>query len=77
MALRNFWLEAEIEGRQTPLAGGPRGRDGKMCATIYVKSAGLSRRAVSVECRVNKEGKNEVSVFNADGIRIYVKEVEP
>lgn len=35
MAVRNFWIEAEIDGRKTKLSGGPRSKDGGFILDIY------------------------------------------
>lgn len=39
MSVRNFWIDADIDGRQTMLGGGPRSSDGGMDVTIYHISA--------------------------------------
>jgi hypothetical protein len=48
MAVRNFWLEATIDGRQTDLSGGPRAKDGGFELTVYVRQRGSILRAVKV-----------------------------
>ena len=35
MAVRNFYVEADIEGRETMLGGGPRNKEGGMTTNIY------------------------------------------
>lgn len=34
MAVRNFWIDANIDGRLTELSGGPRDKTGGMDVTI-------------------------------------------
>lgn len=51
MAVRNFWIEADIDGRATMLAGGPRGKRDGMDVTIYQRDDGSIKTAVKVFCR--------------------------
>lgn len=48
MAVRNFWIEAEIDGRETKMAGGPRAKDGGMEITIYQRSKAEITKAVRI-----------------------------
>ena len=38
--VRNFWLEADIDGRKQPLAGGPKSRDGNISITLKTRENG-------------------------------------
>ena len=40
MSVRNFWIDAYVDGRTASLSGGPRAEDGGMSATIYVRHRG-------------------------------------
>jgi hypothetical protein len=40
MAVRNFWIEAQIDGRKTDLSEGPQGKDGGFALTVYQRSNG-------------------------------------
>ena len=50
MALRNFWIEASIDGRRTDLEGGPRAKDGGMGVTIYQRDNGSKVTSATVSC---------------------------
>lgn len=50
MALRNFWVEANIDGRETALEGGPRRKDGGMTVTVLQRKDGGKATAVKVNC---------------------------
>ena len=50
MALRNYWIEVDIDGQKTRLAGGPRARDGKMEIRLYVRDHNASENAVKINC---------------------------
>lgn len=65
MAVRNFWVEADIDGRETTLAGGPRRKDGAMDVTIYQRDDGGIKTAVRIFCRAN--GENLVTSVYIDG----------
>lgn len=49
MNVRNFYVTADIEGRSTPLAGGPRNRNGNMLVTITQRSGGVVIPAFTIE----------------------------
>jgi len=50
MAMRNFWLEANVEGRQTKIAGGPQRKDGSMTITLYMRNGGESENVIEIDC---------------------------
>lgn len=50
MAVRNFWIDADIDGRQTMLSGGPKGREGGMDITIYQREDGGITTALRIKC---------------------------
>ena len=73
MATRNFWIEAEVEGRKTSLAGGPRSKDGGMDVFLTVREDGGIREAVRIVCRSDGD-KNTIMVWGPDGEKIYGRE---
>ena len=48
--MRPFWLNANIEGRNTDLCGGPRRKDGIMNIDIRQRDNGNSVTAFKIEC---------------------------
>ena len=50
MAVRNFWLEAEIDGRKSELRGGPANKAGGMEVTLYQRNDGGIETAVRLIC---------------------------
>lgn len=54
MAVRPFYLSADVEGRRTPLAGGPARRDGSMTVEITQRNAGEIETAFKI--RSYREG---------------------
>lgn len=73
--MRNFWLEASVEGRETMLTGGPRCKDGGMTVKLYMRDNGESVKAVTVFCSENN-GELAVSVFDEYGQLAYGKVTE-
>ena len=51
MAVRNFWIDADIDGRQTELSGGPRGRVDGMSIEIYQRDNGSIANCLKIVCR--------------------------
>ena len=51
MAVRNFWCEALIDGRETKLCGGPRAKDGEMVIKLFQREQGKIVEAFRIVCR--------------------------
>jgi hypothetical protein len=66
MAIRNFWVEALIDGRKTKLAGGPRSKHGGFSLTVFQRSQGGITRALIVDGFANENGELNLSVRNGD-----------
>ena len=64
--MRPFWLDANVEGRQINLCGGPRRKDGSMSIDIRQRDNGNSVRAFKIECE--SDGKTcETRVYDHNG----------
>lgn len=63
MAVRNFWIAAEIDGRRTPLAGGPAGKAGGFRAYIYQRHNGGSETAAEIRGHVGEDGRLLLDVW--------------
>lgn len=64
MAVRNFWLEANVDGRKTKLTGGPRSKDGQFDLRIYIRENGRSVRALTIYGLCDFDGILRLSVYN-------------
>lgn len=51
MAVRNWWIDVEIDGRKTRLNGGPVSKDGGFSMTIYQRVEGESVEVVRIAAR--------------------------
>lgn len=56
MAVRNWWIEADIDGRKTLLSGGPRNKDGGFRLTIRQRNKGAIDYVGEISGRVNNDG---------------------
>lgn len=68
MAVRNFWVEAEIDGRETNAKGDPVRKDGGMEVTIYQRDDGTIKEALRIVCRAY--GESLVTKVDCDGERV-------
>lgn len=50
MAVRNFWVEGQIDGRQSKLAGGPARKDGGLNLSVFQREDGGIVTAFKVCC---------------------------
>lgn len=78
--VRNFWIEAEIDGRKSRPAGGPRGKEGGMSLTLYQRSGGSVALALEVSCIAQCDGVLVVKVepslpydFTRHNGKLYIK----
>ena len=70
MALRNFWQETEIDGRNTVLTGGPRSKTGGLRTNIYVRDEGSSVLACTIRC-TECDGDLIVDIYDKNGCCVY------
>lgn len=56
MAVRNFWVECNIDGRSTSLTGGPQAKDGGMVITIKQRNEGGIITAMDILCKALDDG---------------------
>lgn len=69
MALRNFYLTADIDGRETLLTGGPRAKNGMMTVEIRQRDDGSSVRAFYIDC-IENDGKLTSRVYDNKGNKV-------
>ena len=74
MAVRNFWVEADVDGYKTMLDGGPRSKDGGMDVTIYQRDDGCIKTAVRIFCRAY--GDKLITTVRVDDEEVAVCESE-
>ena len=67
MAVRNFYVEAAIDGRATGLGSGPRAKDGGMQVRIYQRSNGDITNPVYITGWVAENGSTLVLEISVDG----------
>lgn len=78
MAVYPFYVESKAEGRNTPISGGCKRKDGSQCTTIYQRDEGSIVTAFRVEQYSYKCDDGRIllvcSVYNSDGEKIATKE---
>ena len=62
MAVRNFWVDVTVDGRETVLSGGPRAKDGGMRAVFYIRDAGSIAKALTVDCYTGADGLLKLAI---------------
>lgn len=66
MAVRNFWVEADIDGRSTKLAGGPAAKNGGMTVVIKQREECQIITAFKIVCR-EYDGNLCTTVIDREG----------
>lgn len=77
MAIRPFYMSADIDGRSSNLSGGPKGKSGGQDITIYQRDNGSVITAFRVVSFSRVDGKTLVlttQVLDKDG-RVVAQEV--
>ena len=72
MAVRNFRIECEIDGRKTKLSGGPQGKEGGFKLTVYIRDKGKSVHGCALVGRVNQDSL-QLEIWSSETHRICVK----
>lgn len=65
--VRNFWIDCDIDGRESILSGGPRSKTDGMSVIIKQRNNGDVTTALTVSCFVNVDGDLETYVADAHG----------
>lgn len=47
--VRNYWIETEVDGQRTTLAGGPKAKDGGFTTEVKVRNGGEIFTAATIE----------------------------
>lgn len=68
--VRNFWIDCNIDGRESALSGGPRSKTDGMSVIIKQRSNGGFETALTVTCYVNDAGGLVTLVRDAQGHEI-------
>ena len=67
--VRNFWIDANIDGRQETLSGGPQGKDGGFTLTVKMRDNGDITQPIEIAGLVHIDGTLELTVHQ-NGQRI-------
>ena len=62
MAIRNFWLDARIDGRETNLAAGPSEKEGGFTLTIYQREQGSVTTPLVIRGKALPDGRLRLTV---------------
>ena len=72
MAVRNFYVDIKADGRETPITGGSRLKDGGMSGKIYIRNEGDIDVGVNIDAR-EQNGQLILRVWSTDGQEIVVE----
>lgn len=68
MAVRNFYVSGDVDGRRTELTGGPVNKEGGMYLRITQRDDGSIRTAFTIRSWVRRnDGKLMTTVTNGEG----------
>ena len=75
MAVRNFYVEAHIDGRETTLSGGPQNKQGGMTVRLYQRDDGAITEALMIDCE-ERDGVLITRVFDKDHNLLFTNETK-
>lgn len=64
--IRNFWIDAYIDGKATNLSGGPKNKDGGIVVTISMRDNGSVKKVADITGY--KEGDNLFLYVEVNGV---------
>jgi len=70
MAVRNFYVEADIDGRKGQLTGGPRSKDGGFHMTLYIRNKGKIEEAFTICGEAIGEESLSIVIKDSSGLEI-------
>lgn len=75
MAVRNFWIVIDVDGRKEKIMCGPRNKEGGFDLTVYHRVDGRSEEAVEILGRADMNGELtlRVNVINYTAKRFEIK----
>lgn len=67
--VRNFWIDAQIDGRESRITGGPSAKDGGMYVKVLFRENGqISNRNIVIDCESVNDGKeNQMHIYCPSG----------
>lgn len=75
--VRNYWLEAVIDGRASKFSAGPASKDGGFSLKIFMRNDGSASHALTVSGRADPEGKLQLEVTGEDLYDITTSTLNP
>ena len=61
--VRNFWLEANIDGKVIPIAAGPRGKDGGFTLTVQQRVFGEPVKVLTIQGSAELDGQLVLEIY--------------
>lgn len=69
--IRNWWITADVDGRESQVSGGPRGKDGGIYLVIAQRSNGEISNVLTVVGTAREDGRLFLEVLDHDGHVIH------
>lgn len=63
MAVRPFYIEASISGRQTTLTGGPKAKSEGQTIHLYQRDKGAIKEPFKIECYSHRNDDDTLTLF--------------
>ena len=69
--VRNFFIKGQVDGVQKHIGTGPKGKEGGMTVSIYMRSDGMVMPALEIEGYAYDDGRLSLTVKNGVGKIIH------
>ena len=69
--VRNFWVDVDVDGRQTMIGTGPKGYRGGLKLTLYQRNEGSVDKALAIDCYWGSDGQLHTLVGDEEGHVVY------
>lgn len=68
MALKNFWVEIECDGKQNIVTQGTKSEEARMFIDLFQRVNGKSVRIIEIDCLPQRDGETIITKINVRGI---------
>ena len=69
--VRNFWIDLDVDGRQTMIGTGPKRHNGGLKLTLYQRNEGSVDKALAIDCCWGRDGQLHTLVGDEEGHVVY------
>lgn len=68
---RNFWLDLDVDGRDTSVTTGPASKEGGFRQEVFIRDGGRVEQALTISGYAHRDGTLRLVVKDGDGNTVH------